>query len=212
MTFGLFYFFFRGEMQMRLLEEKISTDGKVLSENVLKVDSFLNHQIDPQLMLEIGKEFARIFAGEGVTKIVTIESSGIAPAVMAGLYMNVPVIFARKRKSLTLVDELLTASVHSFTKNETNEISISNKYINENDRVLIIDDFLANGEAALGLVRIVEQSGAGVAGIGIVIEKSFQQGAQKLKDLGLRVESLARIASLSNGEVTFINETVEELI
>jgi xanthine phosphoribosyltransferase len=199
-------------MQMRLLEEKISTEGKVLSENVLKVDSFLNQQIDPQLMLEIGKEFARIFAGEGITKIVTIESSGIAPAVMAGLYMNVPVIFARKRKSLTLVDELLTASVHSFTKNETNEISISNKYINENDRVLIIDDFLANGEAALGLATIVEQSRAEIAGIGIVIEKSFQQGAQKLKDLGLRVESLARIASLSNGVVTFINETVEELI
>ena len=197
---------------MRLLEEKISTEGKVLSENVLKVDSFLNHQIDPQLMLEIGKEFARIFAGEGITKIVTIESSGIAPAVMAGLYMNVPVIFARKRKSLTLVDELLTASVHSFTKNETNEISSSNKYINENDRVLIIDDFLANGEAALGLATIVEQSRAEIAGIGIVIEKSFQQGAQKLKDLGLRVESLARIASLSNGVVTFINETVEELI
>jgi xanthine phosphoribosyltransferase len=199
-------------MQMRLLEEKISTDGKVLSENVLKVDSFLNHQIDPQLMLEIGKEFARIFAGEGITKIVTIESSGIAPAVMAGLYMKVPVIFARKRKSLTLVDDLLTASVHSFTKNETNEISISNKYVNDTDRVLIIDDFLANGEAALGLVKIVQQSGAEIAGIGIVIEKSFQQGAQKLQDLGLRVESLARIVSLSNGVVTFINETVEELI
>lgn len=197
---------------MKLLEKKISTDGKILSENVLKVDSFLNHQIDPQLMLDIGKEFARIFAGEGITKIITIESSGIAPAVMAGLYMNVPVIFARKRKSLTLVDDLLTASVHSFTKNETNEISISNIYINETDRVLIIDDFLANGEAALGLVKIVQQSGAEIAGIGIVIEKSFQQGAQKLKDLGLRVESLARIASLSNGVVTFINETVEELI
>ncbi|MEH7482632.1 xanthine phosphoribosyltransferase [Neobacillus drentensis] len=197
---------------MRLLEEKISTDGKVLSENVLKVDSFLNHQIDPQLMLEIGKEFARIFAGEGITKIVTIESSGIAPAVMAGLYMNVPVIFARKRKSLTLVDDLLTASVHSFTKNETNEISISKKYVNENDRVLIIDDFLANGEAALGLVDIVQKSRATVVGIGIVIEKSFQHGAQKLKDLGLRVESLARIASLSNGKVSFINENVEELI
>ncbi|MEH7375488.1 MULTISPECIES: xanthine phosphoribosyltransferase [Bacillaceae] len=197
---------------MRLLEEKINTDGKVLSENVLKVDSFLNHQIDPQLMLEIGKEFARIFAGDGITKIVTIESSGIAPAVMAGLYMNVPVIFARKRKSLTLVDDLLTASVHSFTKNETNEISISKKYVNENDRVLIIDDFLANGEAALGLVDIVQKSRATVVGIGIVIEKSFQHGAQKLKDLGFRVESLARIASLSNGKVSFINENVEELI
>ncbi|WP_026567306.1 xanthine phosphoribosyltransferase [Bacillus sp. UNC41MFS5] len=197
---------------MKLLEEKICTDGKVLSDHVLKVDSFLNHQIDPQLMLEIGKEFARIFADEGITKIVTIESSGIAPAVMAGLYMNVPVVFARKRKSLTLVDDLLTASVYSFTKNETNEISVSNKYMNESDRVLIIDDFLANGEAALGLVKIVQQSGANVAGIGIVIEKSFQNGSQKLKDLGLRVESLARIASLSNGKVTFINENVEELI
>lgn len=197
---------------MRLLEEKISTEGKVLSENVLKVDSFLNHQIDPQLMFEIGKEFASIFAGEGITKIVTIESSGISPAVMAGLQLNVPVIFARKRKSLTLVDDLLTATVHSFTKNETNEISISNKYVTESDHVLIIDDFLANGEAALALVKIVQQSGAKVAGIGIVIEKSFQPGALKLKERGLRVESLARIASLSNGEVTFINENVEELI
>jgi xanthine phosphoribosyltransferase len=197
---------------MRLLEEKISNNGKVLSDNVLKLDSFLNHQIDPKLMLEIGKEFASIFAGEGITKIVTIESSGIAPAVMAGLQMNIPVIFARKRKSLTLVDELLTATVHSFTKNETNEISISKIYVNESDKVLIIDDFLANGEAALGLVDIVQKSGAKVIGIGIVIEKSFQNGAQKLKDLGLRVESLARIASLSNGEVAFINEKVEEII
>ncbi len=197
---------------MRLLEEKIKNDGKILSDQVLKVDSFLNHRIDPQLMLEIGKEFARIFEAEGITKIVTIESSGIAPSVMAGLQMNVPVIFARKRKSLTLVDELLSATVHSFTKNETNEISISKKYLNEKDRVLIIDDFLANGEAALGLVDIVQQSGAKVVGIGIVIEKSFQPGAQRLKELGLRVESLARIASLSNGEVTYINEMAEELI
>jgi xanthine phosphoribosyltransferase len=211
MIFGLL-FFLGGNANMRLLEEKIKSDGQVISESVLKVDSFLNHQIDPKLMLEIGKEFAKVFAGEGITKIVTIESSGIAPAVMAGLYMDVPVVFARKRKSLTLVDNLLTASVYSFTKSETNEISISKKYVNESDRILIIDDFLANGEAALGLVEVTQQSGAQVVGIGIVIEKSFQQGAQKLKDLGLRVESLARIASLSNGEVTFINEKVEELI
>jgi xanthine phosphoribosyltransferase len=197
---------------MKLLEEKIKKDGKVLNDNVLKVDSFLNHQIDPQLMFEIGKEFASLFAGEGITKIVTIESSGIAPAVMAGLQMNIPVIFARKRKSLTLVDDLLTASVHSFTKNETNQISISKKYVNQTDRVLIIDDFLANGEAALGLLDIVKQSGAEVIGIGIVIEKSFQPGAEKLKELGLRVESLARIVSLTNGEATFIDEKVEELI
>jgi len=197
---------------MRLLEEKIISDGKVVSENVLKVDSFLNHQVDPALMFEIGKEFAARFAGDGITKIVTIESSGIAPAVMAGLQMNVPVIFARKRKSLTLVDDLLTASVHSFTKKETNEISISKKYLNENDRVLIIDDFLANGQAAVALVELVHQADAEVAGIGIVIEKSFQPGGKQLRNLGYRVESLARIDSLLNGTVSFINEKSEELI
>jgi xanthine phosphoribosyltransferase len=197
---------------MRLLEEKIKKDGRVLNDNVLKVDSFLNHQIDPQLMNELGKEFAQRFAAEGITKIVTIESSGIAPAVMAGLYMNVPVIFARKRKSVTLTDDLLTASVHSFTKNETNELVIARKFINENDKVLIIDDFLANGQAALALVEMVQQAKASVAGIGIVIEKSFQPGAAKLKDQGLRVESLARIASLSNGEITFKLEKMEELV
>ncbi|EKN65518.1 xanthine phosphoribosyltransferase [Neobacillus bataviensis LMG 21833] len=197
---------------MNFLEERIKKDGKVLSEHVLKVDSFLNHQIDPNLMLEIGKEFAARFANEGITKIVTIESSGIAPAVMTGLILKVPVVFARKRKSLTLNGDLLTASVHSFTKNETNEISISKKYVNKEDRVLIIDDFLANGQAALGLVEIVQQSGAEVSGIGIVIEKSFQQGAQIVTKQGHRVESIARIASLKNGEVTFINEKVEELV
>ncbi|WHY87097.1 xanthine phosphoribosyltransferase [Neobacillus novalis] len=197
---------------MNFLEKRIKKDGKVLSEHVLKVDSFLNHQIDPNLMLEIGKEFAERFANDGVTKIVTIESSGIAPAVMAGLFLKVPVVFARKRKSLTLNGDLLTASVHSFTKNETNEISISKKYVNKEDRVLIIDDFLANGQAALGLVEIVQQSGAKVKGIGIVIEKSFQPGAQLLTKQGIRVESIARIASLENGEVTFINEKVEELV
>jgi len=197
---------------MKLLEETIKKDGLVLNENVLKVDSFLNHQIDPKLMLEIGKEFAERFANEGITKIITIESSGIAPAVMAGYHLNVPVVFARKRKSLTLTGELLTASVHSFTKNETSEISIAKKFINENDRVLVIDDFLANGQAALGLVEIVKLGGAEVIGIGIVIEKSFQPGAQILKEQGLRVESLARISSLANGEVTFINKKVEALV
>ena len=197
---------------MKLLKERIKQDGQALSEHVLKVDSFLNHQIDPKLMQEIGKDFATRFAGEGITKIVTIESSGIAPAVMTGLYLHVPVVFARKRKSLTLSEDLLTSSVHSFTKNETNEISISKKYVHQDDCVLIIDDFLANGQAALGLVDIVKQSGAEVAGIGIVIEKSFQDGAAKLMELGVRVESLAQIAALSNGEVIFKNEKVEELV
>lgn len=197
---------------MELLEEKIMVEGTVLSEHVLKVDSFLNHQVDPDLMYEIGKEFAKRFADEEITKIVTIESSGIAPAVMAGLHLNVPVVFARKRKSLTLFEDLLTATVYSFTKNETNEVSISKKYINENDRVLIIDDFLANGQAALALVEVVEKAKATVSGIGIVIEKSFQDGGQKLRNLGLRVESLARIAALSNGKVQFLNNKEKEIV
>jgi xanthine phosphoribosyltransferase len=197
---------------MKLLEEKIKKDGLVLNENVLKVDSFLNHQIDPNLMQEIGKEFAERFAGVEITKIVTIESSGIAPAVFAGLFLNVPVLFARKRKPITLSENLFTASVHSFTKNETNEISISKNFLKKDDKVLIIDDFLANGQAAFALVEMVQQAEATIAGIGIVIEKSFQPGAKKLKDLGLRVESLAQVASLTNGVVTFINEKMEELI
>jgi xanthine phosphoribosyltransferase len=197
---------------MKLLQDKILQEGKVLSESVLKVDSFLNHQIDPQLMLEIGEEFARLFANEGITKILTLESSGIAPSVMTGLKLGIPVIFARKRKSLTLTDDLLTATVYSYTKQESNEISISNKFIEKGDHVLIIDDFLANGEAALGLIELVTQAEATIAGIGIVIEKSFQAGGIKLREQGWKVESLARVESLSNGEVKFVKDNVEESV
>lgn len=192
---------------MELLIEKIKNEGCVLSSSILKVDSFLNHQIDPHLMLEIGKEFAERFADFGITKILTIESSGIAPAVMAGLHLQVPVVFARKRKSLTLVNDLITASVYSFTKEETNEISISNKYLSENDKVLIIDDFLANGQAALGLVEIAIKAKASVEGIGIVIEKGFQEGGRILRNKGYRVESLAILNSLENGIVSFEKST-----
>lgn len=191
---------------MDLLKQKIQSEGKVSSNQVLKVDSFLNHQIDPVLMVEIGKEFARRFQSERITKVLTIESSGIAPGLMAALELQVPVVFARKRKSLTLVNDLLTATVHSFTKNETNEISVSSKFIASDDRVLVIDDFLANGQAALGLAEIVNQAGAEVAGFGIVIEKSFQEGGQLLREKGYKVESLARISSLENGEVAFLEE------
>ncbi|MCM3320841.1 MULTISPECIES: xanthine phosphoribosyltransferase [Cytobacillus] len=194
---------------MELLKEKIKQEGKVLSDTVLKVDSFLNHQIDPELMLEIGKEFAARFKDEGVTKILTLESSGIAPAVMTGLYLNVPVVFARKRKSLTLVNDLLTAEVYSFTKQETNEISVSQKFISENDRLLIIDDFLANGQAALGLADIVDQAKASIAGMGIVIEKGFQDGGKQLREKGYKVESLAIVQSLADSKVTFTQ--VEEM-
>ncbi|PLR66820.1 xanthine phosphoribosyltransferase [Bacillus sp. UMB0893] len=192
---------------MKLLQDKIINEGKVLSNQVLKVDSFLNHQIDAFLMKEVGKEFAARFKNEGITKIVTIESSGIAPSVMAALELNVPVVFARKRKSLTLTDQLLTASVYSFTKQEENTIAVSNQHLTSSDRVLVIDDFLANGQAALGLAEIVEQAGASLAGIGIVIEKSFQEGGKMLRERGLRVESLARIKSLENNEVQFLEET-----
>lgn len=188
---------------MKALEDKIIKDGKVLSTEVLKVDSFLNHQIDPQLMQAMGQEFANMYKDAGLTKIVTIEASGIAPAVMTGLILGIPVVFARKRKSLTLTDNLYSASVHSFTKNVTSEISVSKDFLNKEDVVLIIDDFLANGEAAKGLLSIVEQAGATTSGIGIVIEKGFQPGGKELREQGHRVDSLAIIESLENGEVKF---------
>ncbi|MFX3633066.1 MAG: xanthine phosphoribosyltransferase [Candidatus Pristimantibacillus sp.] len=190
---------------MESLKQKVIQEGIVLNNQVLKVDSFLNHQIDPQLMMEIGTTFAAMFAESGVTKVMTIESSGIAPAVMAAMRLEVPLLFARKRKSLTLRDDLYTEKVFSFTKQEESEVTVSRKFINAADRVLIIDDFLANGDAAIGMAKIVEQSGASVVGMGIVIEKSFQPGRQKLLDLGYRVESLARIASLADNKVTFVN-------
>ena len=196
---------------MEALKRKIISEGTVLSNSVLKVDSFLNHQVDPALMMKIGEEFARRFSKEGVTKVLTLESSGIAPGVMTALFMNVPLIFARKRKSLTLANDLLSSKVHSFTKQETSEISVSNKFISKGDQVLILDDFLANGQAALGLIDIVHQAGATVVGVAIVIEKSFQNGGYLLRNKGYRVESLARIGSLSNGQVEYIEEEMEEL-
>ncbi|HZG69986.1 MAG TPA: xanthine phosphoribosyltransferase [Chondromyces sp.] len=191
---------------MELLKEKIRQDGRVLSDEVLKVDSFLNHQIDPKLMKEVGEEFAKRFKDEEITRVLTIESSGIAPSVMAALALDVPVLFARKRKSLTLADNLYSADVHSFTKQETSTICVAKSFLNQDDRVLIIDDFLANGQAALGLLDIAKQAGAQVAGIGIVIEKSFQNGRNLLLEENVRVESLVRIESLRNGEVRFIEE------
>ncbi len=194
------------EKTMQLLKDKVRQEGIVLSEQVLKVDSFLNHQMDPVLMKEVGKEFIRRFEGENITRVLTIESSGIAPGIMTALELNVPLIFARKQKSLTLTEDILVEKVYSFTKQETNEITVAKKFMNPGDRVLIIDDFLANGEAAFGLARIVEQVGAEVVGIGIVIEKAFQPGGRLLKEAGYRVESLVRIGALSDGQVTFADE------
>ena len=191
---------------MHALEQKILAEGIVLSEEVLKVDSFLNHQIDPVMMQLIGQEFARLFKDAGITKIITIEASGIAPAVMAGLELGVPVIFARKYQSLTLKDDLYRSKVFSCTKQTESTIAISNKHISSTDKVLVIDDFLANGQAALGLADLIHQANAEVVGIGIVIEKSFQPGRDLLLEKGYRVESLARVKSLTNGTVEFVRD------
>ncbi|MBC6677019.1 MULTISPECIES: xanthine phosphoribosyltransferase [Acinetobacter] len=191
---------------MYALEQKILSEGIVLSDEVLKVDAFLNHQIDPVMMQLIGKEFAARFKDAGITKIITIEASGIAPAIMAGLELGVPVIFARKYQSLTLKDDLYRSKVFSFTKQTESTIAISNKHISSADKALVIDDFLANGQAALGLIDLIHQAKAEVVGVGIVIEKSFQPGRDILLEKGYRVESLARVKSLANGTVEFIRD------
>jgi xanthine phosphoribosyltransferase len=191
---------------MEELVKRIKEDGRVLGEGVLKVDSFVTHQVDPQLMQAIGQRFAEVFADQGITKVVTIEASGIAPALYAAQELQVPMIFARKAKSLTMNEELLTASVYSFTKQVTSQISISRKFLSDSDKVLIIDDFLANGQAAKGLIELCQQAGAQVTGIGIVIEKAFQDGRKLLEDMDMRVVSLARIAALGEGGVEFMEE------
>ena len=189
---------------MDKLVERIKTHGNALGEGVLKVDQFLTHQVDYELMREIGTVFAERFQESGITKVVTIEASGIAPALYTAEKLQVPMIFARKAKSLTMDEELLTASVYSFTKQVTSQVSISKKFLSSDDTVLIIDDFLANGQAAKGLIELCQQAGAKVVGIGIVIEKSFQTGRQLLEEMGIPVVSLARIASLSEGQVSFL--------
>jgi xanthine phosphoribosyltransferase len=197
---------FGGQAEMKLLEDRIRQDGTVLPGNVLKVDNFLNHQIDPQLMDQMGAEFARKFANMGITKVLTVESSGIAPAVMAGLHLHVPVIFARKHKSLTLTDNLYTAKVYSYTKQVNNDISIDRRFLDASDRVLIIDDFLANGQAVQGLFDIAETAGIAVAGVGVVIEKRFQKGHQLVEDAGVPLVALASIASFEDGQVVFAQD------
>lgn len=189
---------------MESLHKRILEEGQALSETVLKVDSFLNHQVDSELMYEMGTYFKNYFEKHKVTKIFTIESSGIAPTVMTAMQMKLPMVTLKKQNSKTLNGDVYQTKVHSFTKNLDYQLTLSKKYIDENDNILIIDDFLANGEAALGAARLVEEAGATVAGIGIVIEKSFQQGAQMLKDKGYDVYSLARISKLSKGIIEFI--------
>lgn len=191
---------------MKLLEDRIRKDGTVIGEDVLKVDNFLNHQVDPDLMFEMGKTFYEKFKDEHITKVLTVESSGIAPAFATALQFHVPLVFARKHKSLTLKDDLYTATVYSFTKQTSNTIAIARKFLNKDDRVLIIDDFLANGQAVKGLTEIIAQAGATTVGAGIVIEKTFQKGRKMFDDQGVRVVSLARIAAFENGQVVFADE------
>ena len=191
---------------MKELEEKILKEGLALSEDILKVDSFINHQVDPVLMQQIGEAFAQRFAHKGITKVVTIESSGIAPALMTALVLNVPMIILKKQPSKVLNDNLYQTVVTSFTKGTSYELTLSQQFINENDHVLIVDDFLANGEAATGAIRLLRKAHATIAGVGILIEKSFQPGRGKLIEQGIDVYSLARISKLGKDLIEFIPE------
>lgn len=187
---------------MQVLKDRIMSCGQALSPKILKVDTFLNHQMDPALMNEIGKEFASYFKDVKPTKILTIEASGIAMACMTGLHLGVDVIFAKKHEALNLDKDIYTSKVFSHTKSKEYIIKVATKLINKEDNILIIDDFLANGLAALGLLGIVEQAGAKVAGVGMVIEKAFQSGGKILRDKGYDVKSLAIVESLENGTIT----------
>ena len=188
---------------MELLKQKILDCGRALDEHVLLVDSFLNHQVDVKLMQEVGKEFARRFADAGITRIVTIESSGIAPAAMAALEMDLPLVILKKSKSSILKEGILQTEVFSFTKNAPYQLTLKPQFVHPGDRVLLIDDFLANGEAALGASSLLERAGAEVAGIGIVIAKTFQPGLKKLQEAGYRVEILAPVKRMAENLIEF---------
>ena len=189
---------------MKLLEERIKRDGIVREGNVLKVDSFLNHQIDVELLNEMGKEWLRLFEGEGINKILTIEASGIGIACIAAQYFKVPVVFVKKAASKNISGDVYTSQVYSFTKDKYYDIMVSKDFLSSDDRILIIDDFLAKGAALVGLADIIKQAGATVVGAGIAVEKAFQDGGERVRSLGIRVESLARVASMSvEGGVVF---------
>jgi xanthine phosphoribosyltransferase len=192
---------------MELLKKRIEEEGRVVGDEILKVDSFLNHQMDIELFQAMGKYFYERFQSHQITKILTVEASGIAIAAIAALYFKVPVVFAKKTKSRNLDAETYTAEVYSFTKQAYYDIQVSRRYLSENDHILILDDFLANGKAALGLMSIVEQAGATVEGIGIVIEKGFQEGGKLLRERNVHLESLAIIDGFENGKVIFRKET-----
>lgn len=191
---------------MKLLEDKIVKDGKVFPGNILKVDSFLNHQIDVSFLCDLGKEFYARFKDCGVNKILTIEASGIGIACLTAQFFNVPVLFAKKNKTKNIAADVYTSKVASFTHGVTYDIIVSKEFLHPNDKVLIIDDFLAKGQALLGLIDLVQSAGAQIAGAGIVIEKAFQEGGKMIRDQGIRVESLARIESMDHEKgIVFID-------
>ncbi len=188
---------------MKLLEERIKKDGIVKPGNVLKVDNFLNHQMDIALFNEMGKEFKRLFADCKVNKILTIEASGIGIACIVAQYFDVPVVFAKKAQSINIDGDVYSTKIQSFTHQRVYDVIVSKKYLNPEDHILIIDDFLANGCALEGLIDLVQSAGATVEGIGIAIEKGFQQGGKLIRDRGIRLESLAIIDSMEGGELVF---------
>ena len=190
---------------MKALKERIVADGVTIGTEIIKVDSFLNHQIDVALLDKIGREFAKRFEDREVSKILTVEASGIAVACMAARHFgNIPVLFAKKTSPSTMTDEFYGSEVRSFTKGTVSVVRVSKKYLNRGDKVLILDDFLAHGEAAVGMADLVAQAGAELAGVGAVIEKQFQGGGKRLREKGIRVESLAVIESIRDGKINFL--------
>lgn len=190
---------------MKVLEERIRKDGTVKAGNVLKVDSFLNHQMDIELFNEMGKEWARLFAGRPITKILTVEASGIGIACVAALHFHVPVVFAKKSQSINIDGEVYSTKIESFTHKRVYDVIVSKKFISPEDHILIIDDFLANGCALEGLLEIVQKAGATVEGIGIAVEKGFQKGGDLIRAKGIQLESLAIVESMNSetGEIVF---------
>ena len=191
---------------MKFLEDRILKDGKVLSDTVLKVDSFINHQVDPFFMEEAGKEFAKHYQDNKITKVLTVESSGISAALSTAYYLKVPMIILKKQASKIIDGTVYQTRITSFTKGTSYELTLYKEYLNKDDRVILIDDFLANGEVAVGASRLIEMSGAKLEGIGVLIEKSFQRGRQRLIDAGYDVFSLARIKKMSKDKIEFISE------
>lgn len=193
---------------MKLLEEKILAEGIAESDSILKVDSFINHQIDPELMKTLGEEIAAHFTGKGITRVATIESSGIAPALMTAAALGVPLVILKKQPSKILNQDLYQTVVTSYTKGISYELTVSSHFMNESDHVLIVDDFLANGEAATGAIRLIRKSHATIAGMAVLIEKTFQPGREKLEEQGIDVFALARISKMEPGVIRFVEDNM----